>query len=140
MLSRNGRDKPAESRGWDLPRSSVGNGEIRHHRLLGDGGPEHLPSWGWQLRTDPEPPALVLQGEELITDSAGQTQGMEEDPWCLPCRPLTQAALEDGPGVGAFCCCFSGLANNNARRASAVFTNRNANEDYLHFGKKPNLG
>ena len=43
-------------------------------------------------------------------------------------------------GGGGFCCCFSGLANSNAKRASAVFTNRKANEDYLHFGKKQNLG
>ena len=33
-------------------------------------------------------------------DSAGQTQGTEEDPRCLHCRLLTQAALEDRPGVG----------------------------------------
>lgn len=52
---------------------------------------------------------------------------------------LTQAALEDGPGGGfLFCCCFSGLANNDVKRASAIFTNRNSNEDYLHFGKKQN--
>lgn len=82
----------------------------------------------------------MLRGEKLTTDSAGQTQGTEEDPWCLHCRQLTQAALEDGPGVGAFCCCFSGLANNNAKRASAIFTNRNSNEDYLRFGKKNKTG
>ena len=79
------RGEPAGSQGWDLPRSSAGNGEAGRHGFPGDGGPEHLPSWGRQLCTDPEPPAHMLRGEKLTTDSAGQTQGTEEDPWCLHC-------------------------------------------------------
>ena len=118
------RDKRAEPRGRDPARSSGGNGETRRHCPTGARGPEHLPSWGaHRLHADTDRAACTCSpGVYRMQNmhSAGQTQGTEEYPQCLHCRPLTQAASGRRAG-GLLCCCSSGLENSNAKSSICCF-------------------